>query len=331
MLRSAVVKEALIGVDVGGTKCAVVLGSRDGVVYAKKRFATETHHGADHAVRRIADAVEALAVAARDDGFSVIAAGISCGGPLDPERGIVLSPPNLPGWDEIPISRIIAERVRVPVTLRNDADAGALAEYRFGAGRGCRSLAFLTFGTGIGAGLILDGRLFTGGCGLAGEIGHIRIAPDGPSNYGKAGSFEGYCSGSGIAELGRRAGEAAEAAGKQVTWYANRHTEPITAAVLGDAAEAGEPIALEVYRESGTCLGRGCAILADILNLERIIIGSIYTRSRGIIEPSMRAEFEAEALPGAASCCAIVPAELGERIGDVASLCAAMEELDGET
>lgn len=132
--------------------------------------------------------------------------GISCGGPLDSRRGVILSPPNLPGWDEVPVKAYFERETGAPAMLRNDADACAVAEWRYGAGRGCRNMVFLTFGTGFGAGLILNGALYSGSCDMAGEIGHIRAPGDPayrPVGYGKSGSFEGYCSGGGIAELGR--------------------------------------------------------------------------------------------------------------------------------
>ena len=122
---------------------------------------------------------------------TICAIGISCGGPLDCARGRILSPPNLPGWDEVPVVSRLADRFGVPVRLANDADACALAEWRFGAGRGTQNMIFLTFGTGLGAGLILDGRLYRGASSSAGEVGHIRMAVDGPLGYGKRGSLEG--------------------------------------------------------------------------------------------------------------------------------------------
>ena len=133
-----------------------------------------------------------------------MAIGITCGGPLDSKKGLIMSPPNLPKWDKIPITKIIEDNFNVPVFLQNDANACALAEWRFGAGKGTNNMIFLTFGTGLGAGLILDGRLYAGTNNLAGEIGHIRLAKDGPLGYDKKGSFEGFCSGAGIARLAKK-------------------------------------------------------------------------------------------------------------------------------
>jgi len=164
-----------IGVDIGGTKCAVVLGDKKGIA-RKIRFATTT---CEETVRNIENAIRVLG-----GGSSI---GISCGGPLDPVKGRILSPPNLIGWDDVPITDILSDAFGVPAYLCNDADACALAEWKFGAGKGVSNMIFLTFGTGMGAGLILGGKLYSGSCGMAGEIGHMRMSAYGPSGYGKIG------------------------------------------------------------------------------------------------------------------------------------------------
>lgn len=180
----------LTGIDIGGTKCAVIVGDENGIA-DKIKFETTT---VDETIKNIISAVEKLG--AND------AIGISCGGPLDSKRGVIMSPPNLPGWDNIEIVKMLEERFKMPVSIQNDANACALAEWKYGAGRGTENMIFLTFGTGLGAGLILDGRLYAGTNDMAGEVGHIRISDYGPVGYGKAGSFEGFCSGGGIAEIG---------------------------------------------------------------------------------------------------------------------------------
>lgn len=314
----------LAGVDIGGTKCAVVLGQHHGqsvTVLAKQRFPTpSTPH---EALAQIAAALEMLLDAHPHAAPAAI--GISCGGPLDSARGLILSPPNLPGWDDIDVITPLRDRFAVPAALQNDANAGALAEWRWGAGRGCRNVIFLTFGTGMGAGLILDGRLYSGTNDLAGEVGHVRLAPDGPLGYGKVGSFEGFCSGGGIARLARARAEDALAAGSPPAFCPTLADLPgITAEAVGHAAQAGDPLALDIFNTVGSRLGQGLAMLVDILNPERIVIGSIYARQRALLERPMRAALQAEALPGAAGVCQIVPAALGEQIGDLASLSVAL-------
>jgi glucokinase len=232
--------------------------------------------------------------------------GISCGGPLNSRSGVIQSPPNLPGWDDVPIVHWCEDALGVPARLENDANACALAEWRWGAGRGCRHLVFLTFGTGMGAGLILNGRLYDGACGLAGEVGHIRLADDGPVGFGKAGSFEGFCSGGGIA---RAAG--------------------MDSAIDAFAADAaGDPHARAAIDAAARRLGQGLALLVDTFNPERVVIGSIFARQRDRLWPIAEDVLRAEALPAALACCRVVPAALGEDIGDYAAL-AVVKEVNG--
>ena len=224
------------GIDIGGTKCAVIVGDENGIV-EKIRFATTT---VSETLENIMAAVEKLG--AND------AIGISCGGPLDSKRGVIMSPPNLPGWDNIEIVKMLKDKFNVPVGLANDANACAMAEWKFGAGRGCDNMVFMTFGTGLGAGLILDGKLYSGTNDMAGEVGHVRLADFGPVGYGKAGSFEGFCSGAGIAELGRTYAKEQLAMGK-CTSYCKSYAEldTVNAKTVADAADAGDEIAIKVY------------------------------------------------------------------------------------
>lgn len=289
-----------LGVDIGGTKCAVVLGDEHGFV-EKRRWETTT---CEETVRRMITEIRAFV--GRFD-----AIGISCGGPLDAKRGVILSPPNLPGWDNVPIKAILETEFSVPVSLCNDADACAMAEWRYGAGKGTKSMVFLTFGTGMGAGLILDGKPYHGTCGNAGEIGHIRIEKDGPVGYRKAGSFEGFCSGAGLAQLGKAAAKEALKNGTAPTYCPTENDlDSITAKTIADAAYAGDETALAVFRLCGEKLGVGLSVLIDILNPERIVIGSIFARAEDLLRPSMERVIAEEALPDSAACCRIVPAAL---------------------
>ena len=311
----------LLGFDIGGTKTAVCVGTPQGVVLRREQFATGPP---DATMRQALDVARDLV--GRSDGASerVMAAGISCGGPLDSERGVILSPPNLPGWDAVPVVQQVRDATGLPTRLENDANAGALAEWQFGAGRGCRNLVFLTAGTGMGAGLILGGRLYRGEQDLAGEVGHMRLAEDGPTGYGKAGSFEGYCSGGGIAQLGR-------------SMLAEPHPpspldriDPalLTTHDIAQAAAEGDSLARQIVQTSGRMLGKGLAVLIDCLNPELIVIGSLALRlGRLWLDPAM-AVVDAEALDPARRACRIVPAGLGEAVGDLASLAVALTALE---
>lgn len=284
-----------LGVDIGGTKIAVCLGTADGKVLDKKKFPTADPQ----------ETVAAIIAAGREllQGRPVKAVGISCGSPQDSKKGIIQEPPNLPGWVDVPIVELMEKAFGAPAFLANDANACALAEWKYGAGQGTENMIFLTFGTGMGAGLILNGKLFEGTCGMAGEVGHMRLTPNGPEGYGKAGSFEGYCSGGGIVRLGKTMG----------------YDYPTTKDIC-DNARAGDEHALKIIEESATRLGQGLSILIDLFNPQRIVIGSIFQRAEDLFRPKMEQVLKQECLSSNLAVCSVVPALLGESIGDQAAL-----------
>ncbi len=308
-----------IGIDIGGTKCAVVSANEKGEIVEKRAFVTTTY---EKTVASILSAVEALGPAE--------AIGISCGGPLDSTTGVILSPPNLPGWDEVHIVSMLEEKFHTKAYLQNDANACALSEWKFGAGQGSVNMVFLTFGTGMGAGLILNGKLYEGANGNAGEIGHVRMESDGPIGYGKPGSFEGFCSGGGIKQLGQRKACLLFAEGKIPSFCKDiSELDQISAKGIAHCAEEGHEDALEVYRLCGEYLGRGLAILIDILNPEVIVLGSIYERSGHLLYESMMTALKRESLSMSLEVCKILPAKLGDSIGDRAAIAVAMTGKEG--
>ena len=304
----------ITGIDIGGTKCSVVISNGVDIldkIYFETAGCTETLEMIFQAVKKLGKTEKI---------------GVSCGGPLDSKRGIIMSPPNLPGWDNIPITDMLAEKFGVPAYLRNDADACALAEWKYGAGKGSRNMIFLTCGTGMGAGIIIGGKLYSGFCGMAGEIGHMKMRSHGPVGYGKEGSFEGFCSGSGIAQIGRTlALEKLQSGG--CTEYCKDYSDMpnITAKSIAKAAVNQDETAVEVYRIFAEMLGEGIAVLIDILNPEVIVIGSIFPRCEKLIRPYMEEVIRREALPNSREVCRILPAQLGESVGDYAALAVAVE------
>lgn len=315
----------LIGLDIGGTKCAVLLGQLTGngeikvldkVVYATAEYATP-----DKMLPQLKFGISDLLKKNKLVYGDISSIGISCGGPLDSKRGVVLSPPNLPGWDEVYIVKYFEDQLSIPTAVQNDANACALAEWKFGAGRGTQNMIFLTFGTGLGAGLIIDGRLYSGTNDNAGEVGHIRLDNFGPVGYGKTGSFEGFCSGGGIAQLARLKAMEKLQMGEKVSFCSGiPELQSITAQMVAEAASKGDALALDVFEICGTYMGRGLSVLIDILNPECIVIGSIFVRAGHMLIQSLEKELQKEALPLARKVCKIVPAELDEQIGDIASL-----------
>lgn len=313
-------KENLLGIDIGGTKCAIAYGIKENdslTIADKQMFPTTTVE------KTIADILHEMEVMMQKHELTPAnthAIGISCGGPLDSKTGVVMSPPNLPGWDNIPIVSLIEEKTGIKASLHNDANACALAEWKFGAGKGTQNMLFLTFGTGLGAGLILNNQLYTGANDNAGELGHIRLSEFGPVGYGKKGSFEGFVSGGGIAQLAKTFILEELQSGRTVDWCEREELAQLTAKKVADEARKGNPLALQIYETSAAYLGKGLAMVIDILNPELIVIGGIYTRNEDLMVPMMQKIIEQEALSLSNAVCKIRPATLGEQIGDYAAL-----------
>ena len=312
----------ILGFDIGGTKCAVITANCDGnsiTLLEKAVCPTDLNITPEEMINKLIEMADGILTNKPEK------IGISCGGPLDSEKGLILSPPNLRGWDNIPIVDIINKHYNVSVNLQNDANACALAEWKFGAGKGSKNMVFMTFGTGLGAGLILDGKLYNGTNGNAGEIGHIRLSENGPMGFGKNGSFEGFCSGGGIAQLGYTLALDSVKKGVYPIYFKNGMTQnDVTAKSIADAALEGDETAMDVYRISGKYLGLGLSILIDILNPEVIVIGSIFARNKDLLLPFAKTILNFEALPESLKCCRIEAAALGEKVGDYAAIATAI-------
>lgn len=316
-----------LGVDIGGTKCAVILGkgelsdNTDDFIIDKIKFPTDVKRGWQKIVDEIIEKADELLSENNVSAEMLVGVGVSCGGPLDSKKGIINCPPNLPDWDGVPIVRILSEHFGVKCVLHNDANACAVAEWRFGAGKGFRNVVFLTFGTGMGAGLILDGRLYSGTNDGAGEVGHIRLSEDGPVGYGKKGSFEGFCSGGGIKNLAEiTARKYLEQNKKSALFACEDDIEKLTAQSVAEAMYQGDEFALEIYEKCAEYLGRGLSVIIDILNPEVVVIGSIFERNREFFLPRIKSVIEKEALCFNADVCEIRPSVLGDKIGDFAAL-----------
>ncbi len=318
----------IIGLDIGGTKCAVTYGISE---TESIRIVDKVIFATTNVQDTIANLLKETAGIMKKNGLdssNTAAIGIACGGPLDSKKGIVMSPPNLSDWDNIPIVDIVTTEFNIPAQLQNDANACAIAEWKFGAGRKSSNMAFLTYGTGLGAGIIINDKLYTGANDNAGELGHIRLSAYGPVGYGKMGSFEGFCSGGGIAQLARDFIYEKIQMGEKVSWCPADQINKVTAKMVAEAAWAGDEIALEIYRTSAVFMGKGLSILIDILNPEVIVLGGIYTRNEQMLRPIILENIKKEALPLSAQVCEIKSAELGENIGDYAALSVAINLLN---
>jgi len=298
----------LLGIDIGGTKSAAVIGDADGNVLA--RASALTPQGSwQEAYAVLIGLVHEVCQTHGAALTELAAAGVSCGGPLNSRTGIVHAPPNLPHWVDVPLRSLLEADLGLPVTLENDANATAVAEHRWGAGQECQNMAFLTMGTGVGAGLILDGVLYRGRRDLAGEIGHATIYPNGVQCLcGKRGCLEAMASGTSIGRMGReRYGE-----------------DSLTAHDVCARARLGEPAAQSVIADAALAMGIGLANLLQTLNLERIVLGTLAVHAADLFIEPIRAAAKAYCWPIVWEGVSIVPAALGDAAQDKAALAVAL-------
>jgi glucokinase len=259
--------QCVAGIDIGGTKIALALADSEGRIIEGTRFPARTGERGPHAI--VGEALAEIERMLGKTGARLTAVGIGCGGPLDRKRGLILSPPNLPGWDEFPVVRLVEERLGVPALLDNDANAAALGEHRYGAGRGYRHLIYITISTGIGGGVIVRGELVHGVYDGAGEVGHMTVLPGGPAcGCGGRGCLEALCSGTGIARRARERVSAGEASS-----LSSLEPDGITGQAVAEAARAGDTVASEVWDEAIEYLAVGVGNLFNVLAPEIVVIG----------------------------------------------------------
>jgi glucokinase len=309
----------ILGIDIGGTKMAAVLATADGKILARQAADTRPDDDPESNLESLLDLARACLKQKKVEATSLEGIGISCGGPLDTKTGTILRPPNLPKWGSVPVRAWFEKRLPgIPIVLDNDANATAQAEWRWGAGRGTRNMVFLTMGTGIGGGLILDGRLYHGTNDLAGEVGHQTILIDGPEcGCGKRGCLEALASGPAIGRLARERLQYGR--GKALLALAGK-SESITARHVVEAAKEGDAFSKGILAESGTYMGIGLANLIQILNPERIVLGTIAVHAGDLILDPIREAVKEYAWERSTSVCTIVAAGLGDRAQDLAAI-----------
>ena len=304
----------VLGFDFGGTKTAVVEGSHTGEILQRIETPTRATEPFDRTFPALAEQGWKVIEGARALGREIAAVSVSVGGPLRIGEGYLIDPPHLPGWHDLPLkARLEQVFPGLPVRVEHDGNAGALAEFHFGVGTTrphLEHLIFLTFGTGVGAGFIVNGRIVRGATDTAGEIGHWRLAEDGPPGFGKRGSWESFASGAGLVELAAQMFPS--------RWNTAMPIRELVEAMLADDAQA-----LEVAAVAGDWMGRGLALLIDALNPQVIVFGSLGVALGERILGPARKVVAAEALPQASAACTLMPSVLGKRIGDLASLMAA--------
>lgn len=309
------------GIDLGGTKIlSVVVDDRLEVISSDLR-ATEAWEGPDSVIRGIVDSMRVAA-----DGRKLRAVGIATPGPSNPDKGIVTTPPNLPGWRNVPLAQLVSDALGLPAWIENDANAAAMAEYRLGAGHGVQHMILIALGTGIGGGLIIDGHLYRGASGGAGEIGHQQIVPGGPRcGCGRAGCLEALSSGRALAT---RAQEiiADNPNGVLARIAATEERAP-SARTLDAAADQGDTNAEHAIQQAGRYLGAGIANLINIFNPEVIAIGgNLRKLGERYMGPAMAVAKEG-AFAQHFSDVRIVDAELAEEVGAIGAALVALERL----
>jgi|SRR5579875_361772 len=314
----------LIGAaDIGGTKILTAVVDDDGHVLGERRIATEPERGPEDGLARL---IDALAGAAADAGIAVAALralGITIPGPIDPRTQVLPAAPNLPGWKNVPLGRMLRERSGLPVVVENDANAAALGEYTRGAGRGTRDMTYVTASTGIGGGIIANGQLVSGLNGAAGEIGHMTILVDGPvCGCGRRGCLEALASGTAIArEAARLIAEG------RAPLLAQRAGATPTAKHVAETAAAGDEVAQQLLDDAARYLGIGLMNLIHILNPEAIVVGGGLTKIPGFLDRAATVARE-HAIPLMAERLRIVPAALGDRSGVVGVAWLALQQGD---
>lgn len=316
-------KPFILGVDLGGTNIVVGAMPADGsAMFAAHAEPTHAEDGADRVIARIVRLVEdAIVTTMRETGIArtdFAGIGIGAPGPLDRESGVVLITPNL-GWTNVPLRDRVTEAIGLPGALDNDANCATLGEWWIGAARGARHALGLTIGTGIGGGIVLDGALYHGASGIAGELGHTSIDSNGRRcKCGNYGCLEAYASGPAIATRAREALDGQEAS--VLREMVRDDLIQITAQTVYEAAERGDVIARDVVRDTARFLGTGIANLVNIFNPEVVVIAGGVTQAGDALFEPLRAEVRRRAFRPAVSVCRIVPGELPGTAGVVGAI-----------
>lgn len=308
----------VLGLDIGGTKLAAGVVTPDGEALS---FVVGPGGAGDDpaaGVKRLFALGREALTAAGVGASHISAVGIGCGGPLDPGRGVLVAPPHLPGWQDVPITAWARDEFDRPAVVENDATAAAVGEFRYGAGRGASDLVYLTVSTGVGGGAVIAGRLFRGTADNGGEFGHVTVDWHGRRciGCGRRGCLEAYASGTSIAQRAREA----MGAGEPTTLPAD-----VTAADVAAAAAAGDPLAVRIWDETTLALGYGLTSIVNMFEPEVAVLGGGVTEAGEQLLAPVRARVKADAMAAAAERVRVVPAALGRRVGVIGAAAAVWE------
>jgi glucokinase len=290
----------VLGLDIGGTKLAAGVVDRNGNVHSFLVEPSRAEEGPDVTLPRLLELGRRAVASSGFAWVAVEAVGIGCGGPLDAERGVLIAPPHLPGWHDVPVVDVVEKAYGRPVTLENDATAAAAGEHRWGAGAGVRNLVYLTISTGVGGGVVIDGSLYRGASGNGGELGHVTVDWHGRRcrGCGRLGCLEAYVSGSSIAERAQEAG------------LAFRTSEEVA-----EAARTGDPGARVLWDETVEALSCGLISIVNLFEPDRVVLGGGVTRSGALLLGPVREAVRTGAMRPAGEAVDVVGSHFGDRVG----------------
>ena len=309
----------VIGVDLGGTNLRTAIVASDGEVLDKHKEATKAVDGWMKVVARLVDNIKRQLEIGAQKGAKVVAVGVGAPGVILVDKGIVVKSPNFPDWNNLPLKTELEKALSIPVFIENDANAAALGEKWRGAGRDIKSMIHLTLGTGVGGGIILDNKIWHGADGMAGEIGHMTLIPDGRQcTCGNTGCLEMYASARGIVQSFREELERQKLS-------AAGDLKEVTSEKVYQAAREGDAVARRVMKDMGRMLGIGIASLINIFNPERVVIGGGVKDAWPLFIGATHEEIMKRAFQVPAERTEIVPSSLGDDAGMVGAAAVALE------
>lgn len=305
----------IIGVDLGGTKIATAVIDIKGKILSKKKEFTVVDFGPEAVIKQMLRMVNQVLDLAKIKLKQVKGIGIGAAGPLNTKKGIIIAPPNLPGWHNVQLIEPFKKEFNLPVFLDNDANAACLGEWYFGAGCGTKNMVYLTVSTGIGGGIIIDGKLYHGTNDNAGEIGHMTINPNGPlCNCGNYGCLEAHASGTAVARFAK---DALKEKMKEtlVLKLVDNDIEKVTAKIIFQAAKKRDKFSKGIIEMTSEFLGIGVANVINIFNPEKVVLGGGVTKAGSLLFKKVRETAYKRAMPAVSKVTKIVPAKLGDNVG----------------
>ncbi len=318
----------ILGIDLGGTKILTAVANPQGRMLSRDHSITPAKEGQQAVVTSILESIRRALEQAHITAADLAAIGLGAPGLSNPETGILFTSPNLPGWRDVPLRDIIEKELGKKAFLINDANAAAVGELYYGAGRGVHNFVYITVSTGIGGGIIINDKIYTGSTGTAGELGHMVIDDEGPPcNCGNRGCWESLASGTALAREARQRIEAG--ATTSIVEYVNGNLERINAEAIHKAAQAGDNLAIDLIAQSAYYLGVGLANLINIFNPEVIVIGGGLSNIGDMLLKPAFEEAERRAFKQAYQAVRFARAELGRNSGVLGATAFALEKLRG--